>query len=1104
MRLVLITATLLSVIAAAQVRAQDSQSLALHAATDLVDRPARLNVVDMPLEAALHALSRRSGVSIAYSQSLLPQVHVTCTCEFLSVGDALDQLIGQLPLQYRELGGQIVVEVARAAAGASEPGGEVHAVRPATPPVNGDVVAAATITGRVTEQGTGRPLVGAQVSVVGTGLGGISDENGRYILLNVPAGAHEVVVTLVGYSEARQAVVVPAEGSITVDFALETHAIALDAVLVTGTAGRQERRAQGATIADLDVGRIAEVAPVQNVSEILQGRIPGVSITQGSGVSGSGTQIRIRGASSISLSNEPLVYIDGVRVDTRTTNVAAGAVVNPLNDLNPNEIESIEVVKGPAAATLYGADASAGVIQVITKRGAAGSSFRQSASIEVGQLEADFSPYSNFAICDQSAIDAGMPICQGATPGTVISDNPFRRYGLPKNGSQRSFAWTARGGGDQYGFFSSLAYDGEEGLFPNSEYERLSARLNYNLLPTDGLRLELNFPIMRVTGDFPVTAGSSRGWTTGGMAGTPLTVGTTTDGWFASNRTPEAIARIEHTLESTRVIPDFKVDYTTGRLRNRLTIGADIGVSEVAQFFPKNDHGWYSATENQGQIQEDRRSLSRITGNYLGVVDFGITGRWTGTLSVGTEVMIEEEDLTWALGNGLTTNAARSVSAAAQVTGGQSVIRDRRVGFYGQFEPSWREVLYLQFGLRADRFAAFGESSPWFYSPSVRASYVISDEGFWNVGWVPSLRLRAAYGTTGRAPQAGVALRTFQAAPYLTGPTGVGSGVVPLNPGNPELHAERGREFEAGFDAGLFDHRLGVEFTFFNKVTTDLLLRVPQPPSLGFVEDPFRNVGEVVNRGVELGITADLVRGDRVNWNIRTGIAALHNEVVDLGGVEPFSTIRFGPINRVTEGRQVGAFFSHRIRRIDTDAGAAVVSDSLEYLGNLLPSLEGNVASTLTLPGGLRLYAQVDFKSDFMLYNATALYRDRNFGVSERSVRRSELPAEERIRHFGPYVTESGEPIGAGSVVEPYIESADFVRLNEVSLSYSLPAALMARLPGVDAGQLTVSARNLKTWTDYSGFNPDIQNEFDAIAGRADFFTLPPARRLSVRLDVTF
>jgi len=965
---------------------------------------------------------------------------------------------------------------------------------------------AGSIVGRVVDAATQAPLQGAQVTVEGTTRSVNTGTDGRFEIAGVPPGEVSVRAMLLGYSSSVQRVTVAAARPSTVNFALAVQALGLDELVVTGTSGRQERRAQGATVASVRAEDVVDAAPVNNVAEILQGRVAGVSLTQGSGVSGSAQQIRIRGASSISLSNEPLIYVDGIRMDSRQVSVAAGAITSALNNINPEDIASIEIVKGPAAATLYGADASAGVIQIITKKGRQTGGFEQRVSVEYNVLDPNFTPLTNYAACRAQDVTRAGSLCEGLTVGAVVSDNPMKRYGLPNDGSLRKVSWSGRGGGDGYGIFASVGYDGEQGVFPNNEYERLTGRLNYNLTPSSKLSFGFNFPATLTRADFPITAGSSRGWTIGGMMGSPLTVGTPTDGWNASNRTPEAIAAIENTFSSVWFTPDVSLEYQPwSRFRNRVNVGVDVTRTQSFAFFPRNDRGWYSAQENLGQITENRRSLDRMTFKYLGSLEVPMTDSWQSSLSFGTEVLAEREDLTYAAGTGLTTNAARSVSAAAQVSGGQELFEDRRVGFFGQWEPGFREHLYFQFGLRADKFAAFGSAADWFLSPSARVSYVVSDAPYWNLpaSGISSLRLRAAYGTTGRAPTAGASLRTYSASPYVIGPNQVGSGVVPLNPGNERLRAERGEEFEGGMDAGFLDGRVSLELTYFNKVTRDLLLRVPEAPSLGFQEDAFQNIGEVLNRGVELAATARVLQTRNVDWELRAAGNTLHNEVMDLGGIAPFYSIRFN-VNRVAEGRQVGAYYTQRIRSVDTQTGRAIVSDTLEFVGNLLPTFEGNVSSTLTLMRNLRLFAHVDWKNNFSLYNATAVYRERNNALAENWVRRDEvLSAEERIRRFGPFVTADGTPVSATQVLESYIEPADFVRLNEVSLSYRLPVSVGRRV-GARSASVTLAGRNLVTWSDYSGFSPDVQNEFDAIAGRADFFTLAPPRRFAVSMDVEF
>jgi TonB-dependent starch-binding outer membrane protein SusC len=1062
----------------------------------VLDRPARLHVDAIDLYLALTRLQESSGSSLAFSPTLLEGKRIVrCSCKDLRVAEALDIMLAGTGFGYVEINRQILIEPVTDPKTPGEAAVEV--VRA--------IAQIGTIVGRVVEEGTRRPLGGVQVSVVGSGQGALTDQAGRFRLANVPSGEVTVRAHYIGYRTGEWSLTVTPNEVATVEFQLTQQAIALDGIVVTGTAGRTERRAQGAAIANVELSRLVDLTPVRNVTEVLQGRVPGVSVSQGSGVAGTGQQIRIRGASSISLSNEPLVYVDGVRIDTKLTSVASGATVSALNFLNPAEIESIEIVKGPAAATLYGADATAGVIQIITKRGVPGTNFRHTISLSGSQVDPNFTSAPNFGVCRDVDVNRSTSLCSGLAVGSIVSDRPLERSGLPNNGSQQTVSWTARGGGEGWGFFSSFGLDREEGIFPNSKFQRASARVNYHVMPTENTRIDFNLPFTLADGAFPTTGGSSRGFTVGAWAGSPLTVGSAADGWQASNRTRDALSAVENDLHQVRLIPDLKFRWDPGnRFTNRITVGGDVGVTEVANFFPKNDRGWYSAQQNRGDIAEERTRLVRLTASYLGTVNLPISQSWGSVLSLGSEIQAEEEDFTFSTGNGLTTNAARAVSAAAQVSGGHAVVHDRRVGFFGQWEPNFKERVYLQFGARADRFAAFGSDAPWFLSPSLRLSYVLSDEPFWNVGWVNAFRLRTAYGTTGRSPPPGAALRTFAAAPYLTGATGVASGVVPMNVGNPDLAPERGEEFEFGFDAALLNDRLGLEFTFFNQITRDLLLRVPQAPSLGFTEDPFRNIGKVLNRGIEVGATAQLLAGQSLAWEIHTGFNTLRNEVLDLGGVAPFSTIRFGQVNMVTEGQQVGAYHTHRIRRVDTSAGVAIVSDTIEAIGNLQPAFEGNVSSTATFRGSLRFYANVNFKQNFRQYNATQVYRERNDQIDERWVRRDEiLTVDERLRRFGPYVTESGQPIGAASVLEEYIEPADLVRINEMSVSYQIPNSLLSRLPG-ETASVTFFGRNLALWSQYSGFNPDVQNEFAAIAGRADFYSLPPPRVFGVRVDLTY
>ncbi|HEX9887270.1 MAG TPA: TonB-dependent receptor plug domain-containing protein [Longimicrobiales bacterium] len=241
------------------------------------------------------------------------------------------------------------------------------------------------VTGQVTDARSMAPVPSAQVVVVGTQIGTLTDADGTFRISNVVPGTRELRVLTIGYRSQTSSVDVVAGQTSRLDFALSVSAVALDEIIVTGTAGRQDRRTQAASVSTLNASAINEVAPITSVASLLQARTTGVSITQSSGSSGGTQRIRLRGSASLNLSNEPLLIVDGVRSDSRTSQIygVGGQSGSRLNDINPDDIESIEIVKGPAAATLYGADASAGVIQIRTKRGQAGSGFTQTVSVRV-------------------------------------------------------------------------------------------------------------------------------------------------------------------------------------------------------------------------------------------------------------------------------------------------------------------------------------------------------------------------------------------------------------------------------------------------------------------------------------------------------------------------------------------------------------------------------------------------------------------------------------------------------------------------------------------------------------------------------------------------
>jgi TonB-linked SusC/RagA family outer membrane protein len=985
-----------------------------------------------------------------------------------------------------------------------------------------------TVSGTITEQSSGRPLGDVRVHVAGTVLQGVSDLRGLYRINNVPTGSITLQVRRIGFRALEKIFALAADQQLVADFALNASVVTLEEVVVSGTAGDQKRRAQGAQVSEISVSDLARSAPVSTFEQILQSRVPGVSVTLASGTSGAFSQIRIRGPASISLSNEPIIYVDGIRMTAGTGNTfgLGGQTTGRMSEFNPRDIESIEVVKGPAAATLYGADASAGVIQIITKKGKSGSRFSQTLALEYNSLDAAFTPPSNFANCTTASVapTSTNPLCRGKTVGDLVSDNPLVRDSAFRTGSTKGVQWSGTGGGSNFGYYLSADYATEDGTTPNNGFDRRSGRVNFNWAPSSRLTLTAGAAMTRANFILPDNDNNVYGYLGGGLLGTPLTrhdlgAAVSNDGWFGFARDVAAIQAIDNQQQTHRTIANATAVWTPRSwFTNRLTVGADWLRDEAHRFFPKNALGSYQGLSNTGDISENRQGTERYTLDYLGDITVGAGNKLTQHFSAGFQMLDLRDENIFATGQGLTVNSNNTVTAASSKSAGQGFVQTRSIGFLGQWQAAWNDRLYLTAGARIDANSAFGNTKEWFFLPKLGLSYVISEESWWKDGggFLNTFRLRGAWGQTGRQPPQGAALVTLSPAPFIDAGTSQ-AGAIPNNAGNDSLKAERGVEYELGFDAGMFNDRVGVELTYYRKTSKNLLLAKPLPPSLGFLSNPFVNIGKLRNQGLEIGVTAQPIQQKNVSWDLRLGLSTLKSRIEDLGGIPAFGTL-----NRFQEGSEPGVFVGNRIRSIDTLTNIVVVSDSLEPIGPIFPTFEGNFSTNVTILRNLRLYASLDWKKGHYIQNNTDFFRETQLVRSDNRLDPLKLSKTERLRRYGnqtagqpAFVREGKAPGCPGTacrfpttatvneVRDAYIEKADFLKLREVSLSYSLPSRWAGYVRAQNA-TLTLAGQNLHTWTGYLGFDPEVLSASAANYSRSDFLTLPPVRRFVFRANLTF
>ena len=992
-----------------------------------------------------------------------------------------------------------------------------------------------SVRGKVTSASSNAPLGNAQVFVVGTTLGGVSGADGSYSILAVPPGAHVVRVRLIGYAPTEKSVTVTAGTVTTLDFALTQSAVSLDEVVVTGTGGSARKREVGNSIGQIKVADAPEVTT--NLSNMLSGRIAGVTVGGNVGNSGGGSAIRLRGSTSVALTNQPLIYIDGVRtrsdeyprngIFTGTTQRGANSYSSPLNDINPDDIESVEIVKGPAAASLYGADASAGVIQIITKRGKIGQqSFQQTVRYEYGDVNQNWAPPSNFANCSAAAVapTSRNPLCIGkvgtttvgtvTTLGTLVSDNPLVRTGAFRTGNDRIVSWNGRGGGQNYSFFISGTMDDNRGTLPNNSFTRYNGRANFQISPNDQWRVDVNVGFIRSKAVLPDNDNNIYGFLGGGLLGTPnsrdSTANPSSDGWFGFARQVNAVESIQNTQLTNRGIFGVVANYTpVPWFTNRLTLGADLIRDEVTKFFPKNSVGQYAAALNNGSNGQTRLGFERYTLDYLGNMrgNWGAQNQWETNVSFGVQTISSRNESLGATGQGFIVNSNNTVGSASSTSGTQNYAEQTQYGILGQLQVAYRNRIILTAANRVDKFSSFGKPDESFNLPKLGVSYVISEESWFRLPAVSNLRLRAAWGQTGRSPGAGAALTTFSAAPYAISSTGSAAGAIPNNPGNGNLKAERGEEVEFGADFGILKDRVNFELTYFNKDSKDLLLQQPLAPSLGFQNNPFRNLGAVNNNGIEFAVNAQMYRSPNFAWDLRWSMNTVENKVTDLGGINPFFQ---GFVGQIKNGLPLGAMVTKKIISINQVTGVVTVDTAFTQTRKPLPGFEASLFNSVRLGKYVTVTASIDTKRDFGIYNLTDFFRETQLVRSDNRLDTLKLSRLERLRRYGnptpgqpAFVQLSGAATSVNEVREYFIQPGDFVRFRELGVNLTLPTD-WARKIRAAGGSITFALNNVAIWTDYVGVDPEVLTNIASPFDRSEFLTVPNPKRATIRVNLQY
>lgn len=1066
-----------------------------------------LDLREVSMHDAITAISKRSGLRLMFDDNILSGNRtVTLRAEAITVAAALTEVLldASVDVLFSTSGNAALI---RRGAFRS--------------------VATGVITGQVTDS-TGQGIPGATVSVEGSRITAVTAMDGRFALRGVPVGSQTVAVRKLGYRTQSRRVTVAENAETTVNFDLVRVPTTLTDVVVTQT-GEQRRLELGHVVGRINAEAIVKEAPVSSVSELLTGRVTGVRVSQSQGTVGGDVQVQVRTVNSLLLGTQPIVIVDGVRYTSSAfldaagrmrdgafavfpakTNAALVEPTSPLNDLNPNDIETIEVVKGSSAATLYGTDASNGVIVVTTKRGRPGPArwnvYARAGLTEIpkfrsltryfswgtqpdGSLYPDNCPplYEEFNICRQDSITV-IRSGFGDPALTIQAAKPRWQYGLNVSGGRPALRYYVAADVEQAigplamprAYIDSLELlRGSKlpaaQLKPN-EFSKINLRSNVSSSLGENLRLDANIGLVRrsnrtIAMDNPYSASNNT---------TPLAP-------YGFPGDPAMVFSRTSTEQADRFLLGARGEWrATPWLSARAAIGMDLANLARHSLQRRGEGARDASDPAAGEVQDDRTE-QRTTSADAGVTATFRRGRFSARSAVGAQYVRSLNDASLSWGQDLLPGG-ESVSQAATRSADRLFSETVTVGSYIEETLGLNERLYLTGALRQDGASGFGQEYRAATYPKMSISWLLSEEPFIpHVPGVNEIRLRYAYGAAGQQARPEMARPGFFGrSALIEGKRVVGINVYSL--GNPDLRPERIQEHEFGFDGAAIQSRVRTEVTWYRRRTVGQIVQQNLPPGLG---STYTNVGLTTARGFEAALDIRLLEARMVSWDVSVRHSSHSSMLADIGDATEQAWIWGG----YKEGYPLGARFSHTLigytdangdGRITSDE--ITLSDSLVYMGQNTPTRTQTLTTTVGLFNRrLRLSALLDRGTGF-----TQVVQNTCTGMYCLALLDKSSSLADQAEGWRRFQSTNNSPV----------EKGDFVRLREVAATIDLPARMlnMARLR---TGSLSISARNPKLWTSFPGADPESSFMTGATSREAPASdNMPQSRSWMLRFDL--
>jgi len=1001
------------------------------------------------------------------------------------------------------------------------------------------------LSGKVTSSDDGTSVPGVNVLEKGTTNGTVSDGDGNF---KMEVGQNAILVfSFVGYKTQE----IQAGTRQIVNVVLQPDVTALSEVVVVGYGSQQKAEVTG-SIATVK-GKELENISVSSFDAALQGRIAGAQITQSSGIPGSAVRLRIRGQSSVSGNSEPLYVVDGVPITTgdfsKRDGAANGINGNALADINPNDIESMEVLKDAAASAIYGSRAANGVVLITTKRGKSGKTVFNvgyyAGTNEVTRKLDFINSAEWLSLMDEGHRNSfGLPMAgmfnlqRGLTPSAVVSggyDTNWRDKIL-RTGTVQEASISASGGSEKTRFYVGSTYRKDDSYFIGNSFERLSARINVDHNATEKLTIGTQTSISSTNNNQVPNV-----WGTAQSSALPIFPITNLDGTYFGNTLAQGqntganpIAQLENKFKTTglRLFNNIYLNY---KITNDLVFRTEFGLDVLNQFdeiytsyhnrflFPQ-DFSQVSAggpaialpRVNAGGFEERRLNVINWNSNNILTYTKTINAHKIEAL-VGFAAQKSSQRITGAFTNGNAgfrdnyfTNSVEGLQIFDQnlvnpypVMGGYNSDVDNVYSFMSYFA----RVNYVNSGkylaglsVRSDGSSRFGPNNKYGFFPALSAGWILTQEDFIkSINWISFLKVRASYGITGNAEIGNFGyIATYGSAGGYLGQSGLAAQRI----ANPDLKWEKNNQFDLGVEFGVLDERLTGSIGFYDKVSSDLLFADPIQSSTGFTS-VLRNTGiEIRNRGIEISLTSrNFVRGD-FSWTTDLNISSNQNKVLSTGGL-PIEAFAAGlGESRLIEGYPVGQGFMMKSAGVDPADGREqfynnaegkekLTIENTDYrrpIGSPFPDYFGGINNIVKYKG-IELSFLFTFQSGNTVFDNEAKFQIGD--ISNNNQRRAVLNRWQSPENPGDGITPGLFLAGAGSGrslnSDRFMYDASFLRLKTVVLSYSLPKSLIETLK-LNNVRFFISGQNLLLFTKFPGWDPEFVNTSN-VGNTGQFFS---------------